>query len=150
MPTKDELMKWMKTYKKENCKAISTMNKNQLYTEAKKHGFLYEKFGIKNKTKAPMSPKASSSVNINDFFPTTASAPAPKASAPAPKASAKVTKEQLDKLQKEIDNLLKSSEAVSKDKKNISANTKKNIIKVKSLRDERLALLKEYKKQQKA
>ncbi len=50
MPTKKELMDWMKTYKKEHCKAISTMKKDELYAEAKKHGYLHEKHGLKKKT----------------------------------------------------------------------------------------------------
>jgi len=59
MPTKQELMLWLKTYKKENCVPISKMNKNELYEEAKKHGYLQQKYGIKKKTenKTPFTSK---------------------------------------------------------------------------------------------
>jgi hypothetical protein len=65
MVTKDELMKWLKTYKKEHCKSISTMKKDDLYTEAKKHGFLHEKHGLKKKNKTPTETKT----DINSAFP---------------------------------------------------------------------------------
>ena len=51
MPTKQELMNWMKEYKAKNCKPISRMRKNELFEEAKRHGYLYQKFGIVKKTK---------------------------------------------------------------------------------------------------
>lgn len=67
MPTKVELRIWMKKYKAEHCKAISTMKKDELYEEAKKHGFLHEKFGIKKKTKT--TPEAKT--DISSAFPKT-------------------------------------------------------------------------------
>jgi hypothetical protein len=94
MPTKTELMDWMKKYKKENCKSISTMKKDELFEEAKRHGYLQEKFGIKKKSesKKPKSKKAS--VNIRDAFPAekkkTKTAPSP---APVPKTSGMTKKE---------------------------------------------------------
>jgi hypothetical protein len=65
MPTKKELHEWLKTYKKEHCKSISTMKKDDLYTEAKKHGFLHEKHGLKKKTKTPTETKT----DITSAFP---------------------------------------------------------------------------------
>lgn len=50
MPTKQELMDWMRKYKKEHCKAISKMKKDELYAEAKRHGYLHQKYGIEKKT----------------------------------------------------------------------------------------------------
>ena len=39
MPTKQELLQWFKEYKKKNCPAVSGLNKKDLETLAKKHGF---------------------------------------------------------------------------------------------------------------
>ena len=94
MPTKDELMKWMKTYKKEHCKAISTMKKDELFAEAKRHGYLHEKFGIKKKSESKKAESKKTPVNIRDAFPAgkkkTKTAPAP---APVPKTSGMTKKE---------------------------------------------------------
>ncbi len=56
MPTKQELMDWLKKYKAEHCKAISKMKKDELYAEAKKHGYLHQKYGIKKKTENKSTP----------------------------------------------------------------------------------------------
>jgi hypothetical protein len=81
-------MDWMKKYKKENCKSISTMKKDELFAEAKRHGYLQEKFGIKKKSESKKPESKKASVNIRDAFPAgkkkTKIAPAP---APTPKTS---------------------------------------------------------------
>jgi hypothetical protein len=92
MPTKAELMTFMKKYKKENCKSISTMSKAELEKEAISNGFLHEKHGLKKKTKTPMASAP-------------ASAPAPKASAPkasAPKDLIMIKREIFEKI-RELD-----------------------------------------------
>ena len=84
MTTKVELMTFMKKYKKENCKAISKLSKDELYKEAVSNGFLHEKHGIKKKTKtpAPASPASPAAPAA-----TAAPAPVAPASTRAPKAS---------------------------------------------------------------
>ena len=56
MPTKQELMDWMRKYKAQHCKAISKMKKDELYAEAKKHGYLHHKYGIEKKTENKSTP----------------------------------------------------------------------------------------------
>ena len=48
--TKAELMAYMRTYKKEHCKAISRMKKEELEKLAISHGFLHSRHGIEKKT----------------------------------------------------------------------------------------------------
>ena len=48
--TKAELMAYMRTYKKEHCKAISKMKKEELEKLAISHGFLHARHGIERKT----------------------------------------------------------------------------------------------------
>ena len=91
MPTKPELMTFMKKYKAENCKPISTLNKDELYTEAKKHGFLHEKHGLKKKTKSSAAPAPAAA-------PAAPAAAKPAAKPAAPKASGMTRKEIFQKI----------------------------------------------------
>ena len=122
MPTKQELMLWLKTYKKENCVPISKMNKNELYEEAKKHGYLQQKYGIKKKTKnkttlvsaSPNGVRQATVTSIRDAFPENKTEPKTAPKTPAPKTQ--MMRKEIYKKIKELEkvDMLKISNVESK------------------------------------
>ena len=145
MVTKDELMKWMKTYKKEHCKSISTMKKDELYKEAVSHGFLHEKHGLKKKTKTPTKPETETKTDINSAFPKTKTQ-----AKPSPVITNKITKEQIDTMAKEIEKIREKAGRIAEREGKMTKEVKKLLESVNKKTKERMDLRRAYTLQQKA
>jgi len=145
MATKKELMDWMRKYKAEHCKAISKMNKDELFTEAKNHGFLHEKAGIKKrqnkKTEQKTEQEVKQPASIRNAFPKKKR----EIKQEAKKPTGKVSKDMIDKIQKRIDELREKAGKIAETKGRVTSEAKKMLDKMKELQKQRLLMMREYK-----
>lgn len=107
MPTKKELLEYMRKYKKANCPAVSTLKKDELERVAKKHGF--------GTTSTQPSVQQGRS-RISRFF---ADDEKKETTQPRPRTKTKQKKPEEKKqdvpLDKQLENLLKVREALKKE-----------------------------------
>ena len=132
MPTKQELLQWFKEYKKKNCPAVSGLNKKDLETLAKKHGF-----GTGEMKTQQVAQTTQSKPSVVEFFKNDGKKE-PKAK---PKKEKKgkydgMTKEELQKAKKQLFEDMKKYNKIIDDENAKEADAKKAGDKKKKVLDE--------------